>query len=1074
MNSGATALRGLGTAEARHILQRAATLQERRAALGPQFSAPVTLSPTESYRHKDWEVMVSMGLDAAVLDSVYGGPQQRRALFSQAAIDAIEPDSAQISALVRLFDEMVVCGLPHPCPRPDAGPPPFEELFYGPVASALSALKARVARQRVGDRVVLADAVWDDLGQQLLLRLSQLATESLYRQFSVWRRRSMPDADAYALFIDTQRDPVLRAVFDDFPVLARLVLLALRQWEQACAEMLLRLAADQTAIAMTFGQRPCVLLRVLRLGSDPHNDGRTGCRLIFEGGFQLAYKPRSLAMEYGWHSLIAWLAERGTELLPKAAGALDRETYGWMEWLEADVDATTDEAFAATLGSLLCLAHLLDATDLHFENLLATRQGVAAVDLETLFHPRGPLHGEEALLAGGFSTSSDVIRHTVMWTHLLPTWVTIRNRDDIGMGGINASDALMRPTPTLVDVNTARMRLEMVPRQEATRSNLPRSLQDPARLAVLAPVVIRHFNQTWQMLDSLRAADGGLSAHVSGLFRQARTRVILRPTQVYFLILRRALSSEKLVDGAAWSSQFDFLLRFVDPTRLSEAHRTVLKAEAAALTRLDIPFFQCEVSARSLGCDSGLTCDAAYAQSPLDEVTSRLNAMDPADRHRQTMLIDASLAATEPPAQRPLAPAHPAPVPEQAASPLREPDFVEAAVDIGRALIEASVDGSGTSWLSLVPSRGYRFLQLELTRPDLYSGQLGIAVFLSALYRVTGDAIWLTATRRATARVDHALEIPALTKRTLLVHGKGLGSGLGGWVYSYLWLHTMTSDPADLDRAMRAARVLAAADCDEQATDILDGAAGAIVALLQLDARTGQPWLRDAACRHGDWLLSAAKPRPDGALVWPSLRDEALAGMAHGNAGIALALGLLADRTGQKRFKDAARRALRFERDMFDAARGGWPDLREGAPGGTPESPPMLNRWCHGATGIGLSRLRLQEVLDDPEIATEINLAIAATLPCLHDALDGLCCGTFGRIELLHVAGERLMRPDRVALARAAAARRVTDRRMAGRYLWPGGDDSLNAGLFTGSSGIGLGLLRLARPDVVPSLLQWR
>ncbi|MGF6652592.1 lantibiotic modifying enzyme [Paraburkholderia youngii] len=86
-------------------------------------------------------------------------------------------------------------------------------------------------------------------------------------------------------------------------------------------------------------------------------------------------------------------------------------------------------------------------------------------------------------------------------------------------------------------------------------------------------------------------------------------------------------------------------------------------------------------------------------------------------------------------------------------------------------------------------------------------------------------------------------------------------------------------------------------------------------------------------------------------------------------------------------------------------------------------------------------------------------------------ALDCLCCGNFGRLDLLLEAGVTLGRPALVALARRRAAARL-DRTVEG-FSWPFGSDSENLGFFQGVAGIGYELLRLAYPGKFPCALLW-
>ena len=68
---------------------------------------------------------------------------------------------------------------------------------------------------------------------------------------------------------------------------------------------------------------------------------------------------------------------------------LDRGDYGWVEFVEQEACASVAEvrAYFALAGGLVCLTHVLRGSDLHMENVIATRRGPVLIDLEMLLQP---------------------------------------------------------------------------------------------------------------------------------------------------------------------------------------------------------------------------------------------------------------------------------------------------------------------------------------------------------------------------------------------------------------------------------------------------------------------------------------------------------------------------------------------------------------------------------------------------------------------------------------------------------------------------------------------------------------
>jgi len=186
-------------------------------------------------------------------------------------------------------------------------------------------------------------------------------------------------------------------------------------------------------------------------------------------------------------------------------------------------------------------------------------------------------------------------------------------------------------------------------------------------------------------------------------------------------------------------------------------------------------------------------------------------------------------------------------------------------------------------------------------------------------------------------------------------------------------------------------------------------------------------------------------------------------------AGIAWALVTLTRATGEIRFKETAMAALEYERGLFDATKRNWADLRK--VDGVRRSPePAIAAWCHGAAGVGLSRVAMLPDLDDDTIRAEITDAAETTLAIGFGDNHSLCHGDLGNLDFVRQAAEALDNDSWRERAREQLGRSLSDIERNG---WRCGiaNPAEIPGLMTGLAGIGYGMLRLAEPRRVPSLL---
>jgi lantibiotic modifying enzyme len=262
----------------------------------------------------------------------------------------------------------------------------------------------------------------------------------------------------------------------------------------------------------------------------------------------------------------------------------------------------------------------------------------------------------------------------------------------------------------------------------------------------------------------------------------------------------------------------------------------------------------------------------------------------------------------------------------------------------------------------------------------------------------------------------------------------------------------------------------------ESRLDVMSGTAGLLLSLLAYwpaegIARTDRERAVDLACLCGRHLLNRRVWTSRGLAGWPGITHPPLSGFAHGAGGISYALARLFERTGVSEFRDAAIEGFAWERGLYDPQRKTWVDPRFG-------SPLHQAAWCHGAPGIALARLGCISAVQTPEIGNDISEALSITLRLPDFERDHLCCGNFGRVEILSVAATMTGRSDLTSAALALADRVLNRAEVRGfcfeaRHNSDGRAESeyYDPSLFLGLSGVGYILLRLLFPDVLPGVL---
>jgi type 2 lantibiotic biosynthesis protein LanM len=863
--------------------------------------------------------------------------------------------------------------------------------------------------------------------------------------------------ERFQSFVESLRDPdVALGLLRQYPVLARQIVETTTRWVEYSLEILGHLAADAAGLRALFSPgRELGILTELHTGQgDSHRGGRSVALLRFDSGLGLVYKPRSLKVDQAFQDLLEWTGARGFEPAFRRLRVLEAGgEHGWVERVAAGPCANAGEVerFYQRQGGYLAILYALSAIDMHHENLIAVGEHPVLVDLEALLHPL------DETLGRAETDEEPPLPDTVLRIGLLPTadWGARPGQAGIDFSGLAATDGQVLPQPMLQieGAGTDQMRFSReavaIPVGEH-RPTLDGAVVD---LSAYTGEIVQGFLRMARLLAGHRAellaADGPLSA-----FAGAPIRFLVRKTIAYSNLAFEGQHPYVLGDAVDRDRHLDLLWAAVPETPALER---LVAAEHRDLQRGDIPMFTTLPASRDVWTSDGERIEGFLSATSLDQVHARLRGFDEAEIARQAWIVANSLQAMS---------GRPKPVErhvlrETGAIPSRH-ELLNAALAVGERLDELAFRrGEAAFWFAQKFQEGPNPCVLALAGPDLYLGISGIALFLAQLGAVSGEARFTRLARAATVTLR-----AQITHGASLVPSIGGFSGWGGIVYTLTHLGALWQDESLLDAAERIAATLGPQIDADEYSDVVGGAAGCLVPLLGLHAlRPSGPSLA-LAVRCGERLLARAQ-RMERGLGWvlDLAGPQPLGGFSHGAGGISWALLQLAAATDDDRFRQAALAALEYERSLYSPG-SGWADLRNGAP----VEEHTMCAWCHGAPGIALGRLDSLRFLDDAAMREDLETSLAATLAGGFGKGHSLCHGDLGNLEVLTLAAELLGTPglaDRAGLLAGSILGSFHE------YGWrcgvPGRGEM--PGLMLGLAGIGYGLLRLASPGRVPSVL---
>lgn len=919
----------------------------------------------------------------------------------------------------RTIEEVVHAVSP---PPGTAVPTPWRAALAWPLRPLVSAmvdrLVDRLAPYRPAARFDLP-AMAAGFAADLSARLVDVAAPTFVAELHAWREagrlRGADGRERFADFVRRLSEPAgLGAVFAEYPVLARLLAETGRYETDALVEMLTRFAEERGDIVRVVcgGTDPGALRAVGDHRGDPHQRGRSVRVLSFADGSRVVYKPRGIRAQLRFAELVDWLNAAVPGLALRTPAVLGTDGHGWMEFVAHTglTDTAAASAYHRRLGALLALLHVVHATDMHCENVVAAGDQPVVVDAETLFHPNVPVAHV------GADPAVRVLAASVARTSLLPS----------GTGGVGDVSALAGSSGTTTvrweSAGTDRMRAAgRVPLRGEGHSR-PRLAGRAVEPRTYQADLLGGFHAAYDAA----AGDRKRLLEIVRRCRDLDVRVVVRPTGRYRALLEEAGRPEALRDGLDRDRALDPLWTEAgDPLR-----RSVAAHEAIDLWSGDIPLFHARPGSRDLWASDGRRLPDLLDRPEGERVAETIAGLGEVDRQDQKWIIKATMATrcapvTHRPGDRWMRRLDPVAAPPQR--------LLSAACEVADRIIAAGIsDGDRVNWLGLEPVDELCWLLLP-AGAGLAHGHLGVALFLAEVARLSGVPRYAGVARLAGRSYPELCRLLADQPGLVAAVGCGGLSGLGGMAYGLARLAALLGDRELAGLAGRTVDLAATAVGDDAAPDWTDGLAGCLAAMLAVHRELGSAPAWRLAERCADLLVPVVREAAPG-----DLPDD----FARGWAGVGHALHRMADRL--PRYRPVAARAMELV-PATTATDADW-------------------GWCSGAAG----RLLATGSTGPGPGDVERTVRALAGRPVSRDL--SLCHGELGLTEALVVLAGTGRHPS-ATRARNHRAGLVLDAVRRHGPICGTPDEVVTPGLLTGLAGIGYGLLRLGFAAEVPSVL---
>lgn len=854
------------------------------------------------------------------------------------------------------------------------------------------------------------------------------------------------------------------AFFDKYTVLKEKIQQYLVQEVEALTEILTRLDKCFDEISVTFSwKKEKYTLKNIQSSGDSHGS-RNVCILVLSNGAgeinRIVYKPRALLMDKAYHEFLEWLNPNLKIPLyfPKL---LLKRNYGWCEFISNFSCKNLKEIkdYYRNLGNLLAVIYLLNGSDIHYENIIAFGKHPIIIDVECLLIPRH-------LLKQNLMPFQEKM-YSVLNTLLLPCRVMVKK----GFGGIDISGFTNQinqeaPYQAIVteESGTDNIRLVRKTMMSINQNNIPHLQNKVIKPINYDQYVVAGFTEAYTVFLNKKKIMLSKNSPLSA-FKNARTRLVFRPTAEYTKLLIESYHPALLYKKAIYKKHFSSWL--YEKKSIVFLH----DSEVNQILQGDVPAYYTMVDSKTKLEDAYLhKVNTKFDISAYEQVMYHIRIhINENDLKAQLHFIDQSFICYKKNINK---------LPIISVNKNLTSIFQKTIRNNAEYLLNEILNSVWQREDLLFWPKAYstyKIWNVGVTTPWVYDGLAGIALVFGVASHILNNRNYNHFTINCLKSIT--LYINQLSsKNNYLSMPIGAFSGVGGVLYIIQILENMhikydfrllkNNCFSLLKKYLPSMKISSIAELD-----IISGVAGLLKILINFKGASAQGIAFELAHICVKYILYHY---PDPSVFQKNMLKNSnikkpLLGFSHGVSGIAWALYYYyIEVKKSKKIYTWIENALAYERRHFSNQYQNWPHLEDlGTLENLKDCYPV--KWCHGAVGIGFSRIDMyRQGWRDAHIVGEIEAAIQTTLSLPPTRQLNLCHGTLGNLEFLEFAVKcNFLNRVKYDNYIKKFAPNLTSKK---NFVTEGHEKLFLPGVMTGKAGVAYSLIRIIDSDL-PSIL---
>ncbi|AXR20144.1 hypothetical protein COC60_29660 [Bacillus thuringiensis] len=836
-----------------------------------------------------------------------------------------------------------------------------------------------------------------NVADQLISRIWELSYKTLIDELKTLKNEQLligkTEEARFAYFHDVllKNDEYIEYLLDDNQQLSSTLRIIINRTLKNILAILHRTQAEWNNLLNQFHINNDAKLTLIDVGmGDTHQDGKTVCTLHFSDGSRIMYKPRNLEVDQAFQDFLKFLnTKRITEF--NTVNFFSSSSDGWMEFIsqkECTEEKQINEFYKKT-GQYLAILYILNANDIHYENIIAHGENPILIDLESLFVPKPNHYFEE--FDSSFQKAQEFLNTSVNSIALLPTEIT-RSIDGTDLyadlGGVSFNKKQISPYKSVILNNK---NLESM---DFSLKNL--ELEPKHNNPVLNGTTLEAYDYIQDIQDGFKSMyewaienKEELVSKIQQLFTGKRIRFINKSTMFYSKLLD--MSTYPIFSKNSFYKKL--LFHRVGLDGFKSGH-PFLKHEYNDLLNMDVPYFSAITNTKNIYNSNGDDIGDILNDTPLERCLTKINNLSLTDLSKQLKLIETSFLNKRKGHEDCTKISF---VQEKSNHPkytINYHSYLKSAKNIGDHLINEMItaDENGYWIAPSLEGEQENIWSPGLVSLDLYSGNAGISIFLAQLYSCTGEMKYKDAAYKAIEPIRKF--ITELEENSQLPFPLGVFSGTSGYLYALYKTGILLGNTELENLFFDNIDKLKSFVIKDKTFDVIGGVTGTIHMLLNIAANCH-------VTKNKNHLIRLSIELEKHLHQHPVFKDQGkiYAGFSHGIAGIMSCYALLYKNTKKPIYKNIAVELRDKLNNFYSPVQQNWYNSNQ--------NNDISNGWCHGAPGILLSFLICMECgieIDD----TYVRIAINSTKDKALGNNITYCHGDLGTLSILERCANQL------------------------------------------------------------------